>query len=279
MMKDIYFNELSVPFPIVNQEEAERLVYHYAATIKEAHSQGFNKVRYEKGVEYIMLRKDYSLAQYINENSTDQSVRVLLATQTKPYIAEGDEMEEKYVLNDYHVKWKNSEVEAEGLITAAIASSMGIGWVNEEWNDDSYEVIEKSGEKHEILHSMMVPYAYNTKFFFDDKFQQWADENLVPEIEDCKILPMEKDINLPQHHGVDVLKKYAKRLVRESYVKGILNSIDRDSKQRNFISGMDGNIVYITLINDGHFGLAISTTARNNRELRYIAKLIEQKYK
>ena len=45
MMKDIYFNELSVPFPIVNQEEAESLVYHYAATIKEAHSQGFNKVR------------------------------------------------------------------------------------------------------------------------------------------------------------------------------------------------------------------------------------------
>jgi len=58
-----------------------------------------------------------------------------------------------------------------------------------------------------------------------------------------------------------------------------LNSIDRNPKEKNFISGINENIVYITLVNEGGFGMAVSTTARNVREARYIAKLIEKKFR
>ena len=279
VMMDVYFNELSVPFPILKLEDTEDIVHSYAETIKEACRQGFDKVRYEKGVEFIMLREDYSLAQYLNENSNSQSVQVLLATQTRPYIPEGDEKEESYVMNSYRVKWKDDEVEAEGIVIAALAGSMGIGMVNDKWNHESYTVIEKSSENPQLSHEIIVPYAYDTAFFSSEIFLRWADDKLEPEIEACGMLPIEKTINLPEHHGKDILKAYAKRLVRETYVKGIINSIDRNSKERKFISGLHDNIIYITLINDGHFGLAVSTTARNERELRYIAKLIEKKYR
>ena len=74
MKKDICFHELSVPYPVVHNEDVDSLIQKYADTIKEANNQGFNKVRYENGVDYIMLRDDYSLAQYLYANSTKQSV-------------------------------------------------------------------------------------------------------------------------------------------------------------------------------------------------------------
>ena len=277
MKKDICFHELSVPYPVVHNEDVDSLIQKYADTIKEANNQGFNKVRYENGVDYIMLRDDYSLAQYLYANSTKQSVKVLLATQTKPYIPEDSPMEETYVANQYYIKFKDEEIHAEGLIVAALSESMAVGMENSEWGKSCYEVYEKRPSTN-VLRKLNVLYAYNSDFFANQCFLDWANENLPPEIVDCRIPPMNKKIQLPQHHGMDVLYKLAKRLVRKPYVKEIPNSIDRDSKEKNFISGINGNIIYITLVGEGGFGLAVSTTARNERESRYIAKLIEKEF-
>ena len=277
-MKDIYFNELSVPFPVTINTETDSLIQNYAETIKEACRQGFRKVRYEKGVDHIMLREDYSLAQYLYENLTSQSVKVLLATQIKPYIPEGDQAEEPYVMNQYYITLKGENIQVEGLTTAALSASMAIGMKNDNWAEDSYKVFENKPE-NKSSRVIEVLYAYNPIFFTKEKFVEWADVNLPPKIEESRILPMKKEIQLADHHGKDVLKRLAKRLVCEKYVKGILNSIDRNPKEKNFISGINNNIVYITLVDDEGFGMAVSTTARNEREARYIAKLIEEKYR
>ena len=277
-MKDIYFNELSVPYPMTINTDTDSLIQNYAETIKEACNQGFRKVKYERGVDHIMLRKDYSLAQYLYENPTSQSVNVLLATQTKPYIPEGDQAEEPYVMNQYHIIVKGEEIHAEGLTIAALSASMAIGMENANWTENSYEVFEKRPDS-KTLRKTDVLYAYNSTFFTNEKFVEWADVNLPPKIEECGILPMKKEIHLADHHGKDVLNRLAKRLVREKYVKGILNSTDRDIKEKNFISGINNNIIYITMVDDGGFGMAVSTTARNEREAQYIAKRIEEKYR
>lgn len=277
-MKDIYFNELSVPYPMTINTDTDSLIQNYAETIKEACNQGFRKVKYERGVDHIMLRKDYSLAQYLYENPTSQSVNVLLATQTKPYIPEGDQAEEPYVMNQYHIIVKGEEIHAEGLTIAALSASMAIGMENANWTENSYEVFEKRPDS-KTLRKTDVLYAYNPTFFTNEKFVEWADVNLPPKIEECGILPMKKEIHLADHHGKDVLNRLAKRLVREKYVKGILNSTDRDIKEKNFISGINNNIIYITMVDDGGFGMAVSTTARNEREALYIAKRIEEKYR
>lgn len=276
-MKDIYFNELSVPYPAINTD-VDSLIQQYANTIKEALNQGFGKVRYEKGVDHIMLREDYSLAQYLYENSASQSVKVLLATQTKPYIPEGSQVEESYVMNQYCIMFKDKVVHAEGLTTAALSASMAIGMANDNWTENCYEVWEKRpGAK--TSRKIDVLYADNPTFFSNEKFVEWADVNLPPKLEECGILPMKKEIRLADHHGKDVLNRLAKKLVHEMYVNGILNSTDRDSKEKNFISGINDNIIYITMVDDGGYGMAVSTTARNEREARHIARLIEEKYR
>ncbi|MBE6283194.1 MAG: hypothetical protein E7098_02495 [Mediterranea massiliensis] len=258
--------------------DIDSLIQNYAETIKEACCQGFRKVRYEKGVDHIMLREDYSLAQYLYENSTSQSVSVLLATQTKPYIQEGDQAEEPYVMNQYYITLKGEDIQVEGLTAAALSVSIAIGMKNGNWTEDTYKVFENK-PKNKSSRVIEVLYAFHPIFFTKERFVEWADVNLPPKIEECGILPMKKEIQLADHHGKDVLKRLAKRLVCESYVKGILNSIDRNPKEKNFISGINENIVYITLVNEGGFGMAVSTTARNVREARYIAKLIEKKFR
>ena len=63
-MMDVFFNELSVPL-MKDLGNLDILVEKYAQVIKEVKSQGFNMVRYEKGVESIMLSEEYSLSQYL----------------------------------------------------------------------------------------------------------------------------------------------------------------------------------------------------------------------
>lgn len=277
IMKDIYFNELSIPC-IVQKSDIDSMIRQYAVTVKEAVSLGFNKVRYANGVDSIMLKEDYSLKQYMIENNFSTSVMMLLATQAKPYIQDDTENEKSYVENEYRLVFNGKEIKAEGFSSAAIDSSMAIGLLNNEWNNNSYKVLVFT-DNNGFHKDIEVLYAYHPCHFSYEKIMQWVDTNLPPNINECNILPADKVVKLSQHHGYDVLEKFANRLKCETYIVEIVNSIDRDSKEKNFISGFkNDNIVYITLVNDGGFGLAAKTTARNIRELRYIAKLIEEKY-
>ena len=274
-MIDAYFNELSVP-PLGDIAQLDRLIEKYARVIKEAKLQGVNTIRYEKGVEAIMLAEDYSLSQYLYEHQTSLAVNVLLTTQAKPYIPEGDSAEDIYILNDYAVCVNDKQVKSDGFTAAAIAGSIIVGFENPEWSEDSYIVTEtnESGSRR-----LNVLYASDTTFFLSKEFHFWADSNLPPIIVPAKLLPFEKEIHLSRHHGYDELMRFAKRLRNEIYVNKIINSIDRDSNVKQFARCKFGTqIIEITLIKNGYYGLAVSTTARNDRELRYIAKLITEKY-
>lgn len=274
-MMDAYFNELSVP-PLGDMEQLDRLIEKYARVIKDAKLQGFNTIRYEKGVEAIMLTENYSLSQYLYKHQTSLAVNVLLTTQAKPYIPEGDSTEDTYILNDYAVRVNDKQVKSEGFTAAAIAGSITIGFESPEWSEDSYIVTEtnESGSRR-----FNVLYASDTTFFLSNAFQSWADSSLPPTIVPSELLPFEKEIHLSQHHGYDELMRFAKRLRNEIYVNKIVNSIDRDSNVKQFARCKFGTkIIEITLIKNGCYGLAVSTTARNDRELRYIAKQITEKY-
>lgn len=274
-MMDIYFNELSAP-AYLDTDKLAGLIDKYAKVIKEAKEQGFDMVRYENGVVSIMLDKEHSLAQYLYEHPTLQSVKVLLATQAKPYISDGDNAEDAYIMNDYAVEINNQQIKCEGLVAAAINNSMSIGFENPNWKDESYNIIESNDTKTRKIN---VLYAFDASFFQTDTFQLWSDVHLPPTIQPSGLLPSEKGIHLSHHHGNDVLEKFAKRIRKENYIKEIINSIDRDSNQKQFARGKEGtNIVEITLLKDGYYGLAVSTTARNDKELRYIVKLITEKY-
>jgi len=274
-MKDVYFNELSVA-KIIDLNELESLLDKYARVIKEARIQGFEKVRYENGVNNIMLNQEYSLGQFVHEHTNLQSVNVLLATQSRPYIPDGDYAEDAYIMNNYCVDVDGLSIKCEGIISAAIHNSISIGFENPDWNKNSYIVTESCADN---VRYVTVLYAYSVDFFSTNTFQLWSDKFLPPTILSTDLFPLDKNIHLSPHHGYDTLMKFAKRIRKENYVKEILNSIDRDSNQKQFARGKEGtNTVEITLINDGGYGLVISTTARNDRELRYITKLITDKY-
>lgn len=274
-MMDVFFNELSVPL-MKDLGNLDILVEKYAQVIKEVKSQGFNMVRYEKGVESIMLSEEYSLSQYLYDHRALPSASILLTTQARPYIPDGDVAEDAYILNEYFVEMNGKQVKSEGFTAAAINRSIAIGFDSPEWLSNAYSVIESNGTS---VREIKVLYAYDTEFFALDIFQSWADTFLPPTLISSELLPSEKKIHLSRHHGYDELMKFAKRICRESYVNAILNSIDRDSNVKQFARCITGtNVIEITLVRNGYYGMAVSTTARNDRELRCIANLITEKY-
>lgn len=274
-MMDIYFNELSASFDY-DLIELTAQVEKYAEVIKEAVNQGFGKVRYSHGIESVMLNGSFPLSQFLFEHQTLQSVKVLLSTQAKPYIPDGDDAEDDYILNDYYVEFCGKRMVSDGFAAATINESMVIGFENIHWDQNSYNVIE-CGENGERV--IPILYTSDSSFFSSEEFLFWSDTHLPPTILPSRILPSQKKIHLSHHHGTDVLEKFAKCIRKEEYIVSIVNSIDRDLHETRFARPQEGTKnIEITLINDGHYGLVVSTTARNGRELRYIAKLIQKKY-
>lgn len=276
-MKDIYFNELSVQ-PVTEPENLSKMVETYAETIKAAISQGFKKVRYEKGICEIMLSDDYSLYQYVSENTHQQAVKVLLATQARPYIPIGDtEAEKAYIHNEYRVSLNGEELSSEGFTSAAIYESMAIGFPNSRWENRIYN-ISRYYELGGII-KLQVPYSHNSDFTGMEYFQKWSEFHLPPVIQKSMLMPGNKDIHLSKHHGYDTLMSFAKRICNEDYIEEVINSIDRNSFAKQFVKCIEGtNILEITLLNKDYYGIAVRTTARNDRELKYIARLIQEKY-
>lgn len=272
--RDIYFIEETCPL----QAEALNLyIRDYAETIREAYVQNFNKVRYENGAFGIQLTSNITMYEYCQEHLADLSVQTILLTQAKPYIDEDSEAEEKYVEKGILIANINeAKIESYSLSAAYLNHSIGIGFKNNNFTGIKVPVEYKANPKVKCGYTLCI----TEKGQFDsDDFIEWAEkEQFYPNIQPSKADVRYKRIHLSAHHGNDELKPFAKRLIQEYYINEVLNSIDRDSLERKLIHALHDNVIELRLLNGHGYGLVVSTTARNKRELRYIAMLLENKY-
>lgn len=100
------------------------------------------------------------------------------------------------------------------------------------------------------------------------------------ELVQCGIQSADKKIVLRQDHGMDVLRDYAKRLVRCPYVVEVVNSLPYNPRERKFIRRVRENgLVEIVLPwTDAKLGLIVRTTGRTLYETERIAKIIKDEF-
>lgn len=81
-------------------------------------------------------------------------------------------------------------------------------------------------------------------------------------------------------HGKDLLEEHAKRLLRNQYVNGVVNSLPFNKKSKRYILQVkdDGIINIVLYWTDAGYGMAIQTTGRNIRETKLIAEILEKEY-
>lgn len=276
--RDVFFNEATVPLSLL-QRGLDSFVLQYAETIKQSQAEGFKKVRYEHGVSGVTLLDGITLYDYCISHSKSSEVKVIMATQTMPYIPDESDLVDAFILEGECFLEQDATYFRNYSMTAAILNdSVGIGFSCNGFElclENKYKKVQKG---HPDAFGYVLCFT-QPKQFFSEVFIEWAEKrNFFPMLIHSLKAPKDKEIHLSHHHGTDELKPFAESLLHEFYIEGVINSIDRAPWERKLVHDLHDNMVELRLLNGNGYGLVVSTTAINMRQLRYIAILLERKY-
>ncbi len=280
-MKEPFFNDLSIKPLCNNDEEVCTRINTYVQVLKFCGSLGYKKVRYEQPFQTIELKRNYTLHEYICSHGMDSSARLILSMVRKPYIDENTVEEERFVNTKVTLFKNNCEIDAEGLTCAYLAHSFAVGFASDLfWTTNNtfelsiYDQISKKSKKEKVFCISTL------KQFEMEDFINFAVCSLPLSFKQCGVKKEDKPIHLRDDHGKDVLKDFADVILKEVYIREVVNSLPFSSFSKDIIGKIeDDGIIELRLKDSGKgFGLVIRTTAESRREAMYMAADIKKKY-
>ncbi len=280
-MKEPFFNDLSV-FPLCNSdEEVHNRINNFVRLLEFCGSLGVKKVRFEQPFQSIELKKNYTLHEYINEHGMDANAMLILSMVRKPYLDEDSPEESQFVNTVIKLVRNNVEYDAEGLTCAYLSNSFAIGFASEDYWTSNYcfnlNILDQITNKQKKDTVFCIS---NYAHFGTSGFINYVVCNLNPLFPHCGLKKEDKRIHLRDDHGKDVLEKFADKILKETYIAEIVNSLPFDSESNEFISRIcDNGLIEVRLIRtDKGLGMVLKTTARNHMEATYMAADLQQKY-
>lgn len=184
-----------------------------------------------------------------------------------PYEEDGlsENDETSFISKDYVYQ----SVSPIGLSWAAFFDGIALSLYNsEEWNC-SYVNVSENNVSKSVAH-------ISRKEHLND----WIDSCQNICLLESSLPYDEKKKHFRDDHGSDVLETYWNKLKRCPYVEECVNSLPFNGKSSKFIRCIKDNLsIDLVLIwTDCGYGMNIRTTARNYREAKEIAKIIERDY-
>jgi len=161
---------------------------------------------------------------------------------------------------------ENSQTIEKSQIDADFQDEYFISLIDEEVIDDVNYV---------SLSAMGVLFNERSRLQFAK--QETAILSLIPKDDTA---PERKQINLRDDHGKDVLEKFAKKVCRSPYVKGVINSLPFNSRLTEPIrrTYQNGIVEFVMTWEDKGFGICIQTTGRNLAETNGIALHLKKQF-
>lgn len=284
---EAYFNELSC-YPLCNSKEcAKKRAYKFALLLSETKKRGFNVVRcHDRGIAEILLCKDYSVADLCNENLRGSKEMLLLSMLHPPYFKPDSEEEKAYIERNFSVSVINDLNQEErksayGLPAACLHNSIGQNLCScDFWEQKKeysiYEANDSKVEKVRNVLSFSTPKDYETL-----EYKKWQAKTQPKSFCDCGLIPAQKQCKLSSdHHGNDVLKKFAKEsLFILPYIKGVVTSLAYTPNSKNFVKKLHcdtGRIEIVLTWTEEGYGMVVQTTARTEIELIQIGFELEK---
>ena len=275
---DLVFNELSIEPLAEDKTNAFERVDLFLTTFVRARKYRFNVIRLNEYFGNIKLLDDYTFEDFCNEPTNKTKNTLLRGLFKYPFIDDNSEEEDKFIQSNFYLIKNETEVETYGLASAYLYSTLGIGFLSEEfWNNCKHKLSIK-GETNYIADI----FCCSKPDHFDDiELQEFLDLKSPLELVKTDINPEYKLIALRDDHGKDTLEEFANKIRKSPYVISIVNSLPYNASCINFIKKTHSNgLIELVLTNtDKGLGLVVKTTGRNLRETNAIAKMIEDGYK
>lgn len=171
----------------------------------------------------------------------------------------------------YKHSWTYEGMECAGLALACIMDSLSLSIAGIKW---SFPVLQIQCDKEDI--PIRNLYDKNSLEYHNE----WLCTRKPLELTECAIDPSEKKIHLREDHGMDKLKEFSKKILKNRYVVEVVNSLPYNAANRRFIHSVKENgLVEIVLPwTDRGLGLVVKTTGRTIRETQEIARILKKEY-
>lgn len=277
------FNELTMIPYCSTGDEVEQRIESFISTLNTLKQHGIKRVRYENSFDDIKLREGYTLSDYCNKANKGKQINnrdFLYGFLRKPYLYEDEEvLFDKYDNCKFVSKNGNTE-DCLGLYIAFVMNSFAVGFDNGVFKDNQnlscHLCLTKNGETiHEHVPCVTKP----EHIFTEEIVEILSNQHDLPV--DKTSTPVEnKKVHVAKHHGEKECLKHANELKLSPYVTEILNSIDFDRNEKQYIHKIaEPNLLEIRLYwtKEG-YGLCVATTGKDIIQTKWIAKYLDKKH-
>ena len=277
------FNELTINPFCSSDEEMEQQIDGLISTLKSLEQRGIKRVRYENSFNDIKLREGYTLLDYCNKAIKGKQINnrnFLYGFLRKPYLYEEEEVLFDKYDNCKFISENGNTEDCLGLYIAFVMNSFAVGFDNGIFKDNQnlscHLRLTKNGEtinKH-------VPCVTKPEHIFTEEIVEIL-SNQHDLLVDKTSIPIEnKKVHVAKHHGKKECLKHANELRSSPYVTEILNSIDFDCNEKQYIHKIaEPNLIEIRLYwTKKGYGLCVATTGKDIIQTRWIAKHMNKIY-
>ena len=278
--RQLCFNELTLQPECKDETEMFKRIHEYANVLKLAQRQiGTKVVRYECDLSNIWLSKEISLMDFCTKYHRDASLIAILSMHTMPQVdPENGAVNKAFQGTNASLFIDGNECPSLGMSASYVYGVPSVGFASSKyWNDVMHE-IHITSNNHSI--NVKWPCLTSSDHFQHEEFSKWIQEHRDIEIVPTKLLFKDKEVNLRDDHGKDVLEKHATLICQNEYVEGVLCSLPFKPYWRSYIyNTTDDGIVDVVLFwDDRGLSMRIKTTGRNIQETSAIAAILKEKY-
>lgn len=280
IFKQACFNELSIDPVCKSETEKHNRIVSFVNTIKKAKEvYGTKQVRYQTNLCNIHLDEKDSMQDYCNKNIHNPEAIAILSSQTSPQVDLNDSViAEKYKKTKGTIEKDGDCIDADGFTAAFVYNTFAIGFGSDEFWANPLHKIQVASNGQTI--DTEWPCLSKPEHVDEDTVGLWVDAHSELELVKSTLSVQDKTVNLRDDHGKDILAEHAKRLLKNDYVDGILNSLPFKPTSTTYIDKINpGGIIDIVLFwTDRGLSMRIKTTGRNIQETQAIADILKRKY-
>jgi hypothetical protein len=243
--------------------------YAFITNLKEVYrrskEEGFSVCRFSVADRQAMI-------DYLQSNTEISNIRSIInfayAFFTSPCEIPSSDLQETQFMED---DWSYQEKTCGGLAWAYIHDTLALSIASPDWIVPEVHIVRNDAK-------ILVRHVSLNSHF--DYHQSWLashkDINIVP----CTLSIENKKIKLRDDHGIDILRDFSKKMIRNPYVVGVINSLPFNDTCRTFIkkAKADGIVELVLTWTDKGLGIVVHTTGRNLQETQKIAKMLEEEF-
>jgi hypothetical protein len=275
---DFIFNELCFRNACPNIHSGKLSMINLLQVCKQGRELGMLRlaVRHDFYVQFLLA--GYSINNWLNDQTVNKVLKdLLLSIVRQPYINNSDTLIEERFISSYAFLVDGETSAVEGLAIAYLYKTIAISlYSSEEWNVHEIDLkFSETGYDDQIV---KVNHASQTTHV--EQHKDWIVSNIGIKLPITKLHFSEKEINLRDDHGKNLLLGFSKKLIRSQFVTKVINSLPFNPHDKYFVRHCykDGKIEIVLVRSDQGYGIIIQTTGRDLTETKAIAEVLNEEF-